>query len=105
MQLRSLMPKSMPTSGKSSEPAASAEDRRLPVRLELERTHVSPARKSLLGRKAARHYNRFVVIAARAPLHARANHPVGQIRSIRLDKPLRRLERVRFSGDHNKMCI
>src|SRR2546423_7579861 len=104
MRLRSRMPQSRPILGKSLESAVSAEGHRLAARLELERTHVSHARKSPLGCKAARRCNRLVAIAAHALLRARANHPIGQIRSIRLDKPLRRPERVRSFVDHNKMC-
>src|SRR6266487_506613 len=98
MRSPSRTPKSMPTLGKSLESAASVEVRRLPVHLELERTRECPAKKFPSDRKVARHCNHFVVIAARAPLHARANRRVDQRRSILSDKPLHTRERVRSFG-------
>src|SRR2546421_636863 len=53
MRLRSRMPQSMQTLGKSLESGVSAEGHRLAARRELKRTHVSHARKSPLGCKAA----------------------------------------------------
>src|SRR5437899_4500312 len=104
MQLRSRMRKPMPTLGKSLESAASVEVRRLPVHRESKRTRECRAQMFLSDRKVARRCNRFAAIAARAPLHARANHRVGQTRSIRLDKLLRKPGRVRSFVDRNKTC-
>src|SRR5437899_4743300 len=104
MRLRSQMPRSMPTSDKLLESAASVEVRTLPVHLESKKTHVSHAPMFALDRKVVRHCNQFVVAAAHAPPHVRANHRVGQTRSIRSGKLWRRPERVRFFVDRNKMC-
>src|SRR5260370_28794652 len=105
MRLRSRMPKSMPTLGKSLESAASVEVRRLPVHLELERTRECPAPMFPSDRKAARHCSHFVVVVARAPLHVHVNHRVGRTQSIRSDKLLHTPERVRSFVDRNKTCI
>src|SRR5438876_11674192 len=99
------MQKSTLTSDKSLESAASVEVRRPPVRPGSKRTRECRALMFPSDRTVARRCNRFVVIAARGPLHARANHRVGQTRSTQLDKPLRRPERVRFSVDHNRTYI
>src|SRR6266700_7834007 len=105
MRSRSRKPKSTLTSDKWLEPAAWAEVRRPLVRRELKRTRECRARKFPSDRTAARHCNHFVAGIARAPLHVRVNHRVGQTRLIRLDKPLHRPERVRSFVDRNKMCI
>src|SRR6266446_1061673 len=105
MQSRSRRPKSTPTLGKSLESAASVEVRTLLVRRESKRTHVFHARTSPSDRKVARRCNHFVVIAARALLRARGDHPGGQTRSIRSGKLWRRQERARSFADRNKMCI
>src|SRR5213596_25395 len=105
MQWRSRTPKSTRTSGKSLESAVSVEARRLPVRRESKKTRECRVQMFPLDRKVVRRCNRFVVIAARAPLHARANHRVGQTQSTRLDKPLRRPERVRSFVDRNRTYI
>src|SRR5438132_409176 len=68
MRLRSRMPRSMPTSDKLLESAASVEVRTLPVHLESKKTHVSHAPMFPLDRKVARRCNRFAAIAAHAPL-------------------------------------
>src|SRR6266404_5710697 len=86
MRLRLRMQKSTPTSDKSLESAVSVEGRRLPVRRESKKTHECRARMFPLDRKVARRCNRFVAIAARAPLRVRANHRVDQTRLIRLDR-------------------
>src|SRR6266403_1501610 len=104
MRLRLRMQKSTPTSDKSLESAVSVEGRRLPVRRESKKTHECRARMFPLDRKVARRCNRFVAIAARAPLRVRANHRVDQTRSIRLDKLLHTRVRVRSFVDRNKMC-
>src|SRR6266513_6321756 len=104
MRLRSRMPKSMPTLGKSLESAASVEVRRLPVHLELERTRECRARMFPVDRKVVRRCNRFVAIAARAPLHVRVNHRAGQTRSIQLDKLLHTPEQARSFGGRNRKC-
>src|SRR5206468_5887627 len=104
MRLRSRMPKSTLTSDKSLESAAWAEVHKLRVRRESKRTRECRARMFPVDRKVARRCNRFVAIAARAPLHVRVNHRAGQTRSILLDKLSRRQERVRSFGDRNKMC-
>src|SRR6266567_7482430 len=104
MRLRSRMPKSMPTLGKSLESAASVEVRRLPVHLELERTRECPAQKFPSDRKAARHCSHFVAVVAHAPLHVRVNYRAGRTRSILSDKLWRMPERVRSFVDRNKMC-
>src|SRR5256886_12789326 len=105
MRSRSRRPKSTLTSDKWLEPAAWAEVRRPLVRRESKRTRECRAQKFQSDRKAARHCSRFVVIVARAPLHVRVNHRVGQIRSILLDKPLHRPEQAHSFVDRNKMCI
>ena len=105
MQLPSRMQKSTPISGKSSESAVSVEVRRLPVRPESKRTHECRAQMFPLDRKVVRRCNRFVVVAVRGLLHVRVNRRVGQTRSIQLDKPLRKPERVRFFVDRNRTCI
>src|SRR6478672_7238429 len=104
MQWRSRTPKSTRTLDKSLESAVSVEVRRLPVHRESKRTRVFRAPKFPLDRKVVRRCNRFVAVAARAPLHARANHPVGQTRLIQLDKLLHTRVRVRSFVDRNKMC-
>src|SRR6476661_2121003 len=104
MQWRSRTLKSTRTLDKSLESAVSVEVRRLPVRRESKKTHECRARMFPLDRKVVRRCNRFVASAARAPLHARANHRVGQTRSIRLDKLLHTRVRVRSFVDRNKMC-
>src|SRR5438128_12492673 len=104
MRLRSRMPRSMPTSDKLLESAASVEVRTLPVHLESKKTHVSHAPMFPLERKVARHCNQFVVAAARAPLHVRASHRVGQTGSIRAGKLWRRPARVRALVGGNKVC-
>src|SRR5205809_5055844 len=96
--------KSTQTRGKLLESAVSAEVRTLPVRQESKRKRECRARKFLSDRKVGRRCNHFVVIAARAPYLARANHRGGQTRSIRLDKLWRRRERVRSFADRNKRC-
>src|SRR4029077_5947004 len=104
MQWRSRTPKSTRTLDKSLESAVSVEVRRLPVRRESKKMRECRARMFPLDRKVVRHCNRFVAIAVRAPLHARANHRVDQTRSIQLDKLLHTRVRVRSFVDRNKMC-
>src|SRR6266487_7164195 len=99
------MLKSMPTSDKLLESAASGEVRTPPVHEELERMRASPAPMFPLDRKVARHCNRFVAIAARARLHVRVNHRAGQTQSIRSGKLLHRPERIHFFGDRSRTCI
>src|SRR5437773_5058952 len=105
MQSPSRMQRSTLTSGKSLESAVSVEARRLPVRPESKRTRECRVQMFPLDRKVARRCNRFVVIAVRAPLHARVNRRVGQTQSIQLDKPLRKPERVRSFVDRNRTYI
>src|SRR5438105_7908154 len=105
MQWRSRTPKSTRISNRSLESAALVEARRLLVRRESRRMREYRARKSRSDRKVVRRCNHFVVIAARAPLHAREDHRDGQTRLIRSDKLWRRPERVRSFVDRNKMCI
>src|SRR4029453_3065057 len=104
MRSRSRRPKSTLTSDKWLEPAAWVEVRKLLVRRESKRTRECPARKFLSDHKAARRCNRFVAIVAPAPLHVRVNCRVGQTRSIRLDKLLRRPGRAPSFFYRNKMC-
>src|SRR5437016_13808188 len=104
MRLRLRMQKSTPTSDKSLESAVSVEGRRLPGPRESKKTHECRARMFPLDRKVVRRCNRFVAIAARAPLRVRANHRVDQTRSIRSDKLSRRQERVRSFGGRSKTC-
>src|SRR5947207_9002292 len=105
MRSRWRLPTSIPTSGKSLESAVSVEVRTPPVRRESKRTRECRVQMFPLDRKVARRCNRFVVIAARAPLHARVNRRVGQTQSIQLDKPLRKPERVRSFVDRNRTYI
>src|SRR5205085_7637544 len=95
MRLQSRTPKSMLTLGKSLDPAASAEIRRLGAHPRLKRMRECRAPMFPSDRKVARRCNHFVAIVARARLHVRVNHQVAQTRSIRLDKPLRKRERAR----------
>src|SRR5258708_12678117 len=104
MEWRSGTPKSRGTLNKSLESAVSVEGRRLPVRRESKRMRECRVQKSRSDRKVVRRCNRFVAIAARAPLRVRANHRVDQTRSIRLDKLLHKRVRVRSFVDRNKMC-
>src|SRR5215217_2524443 len=104
MRLWLQMQKSTPTSDKSLESAVSAEVRTPPDHRESKRTRECRERTFRSDRKFARRCNHFVVIAARAALHAHGDHPVGQTRSIRLDTLLHTQGRVRSSGDRNKMC-
>src|SRR6266567_937792 len=104
MRSPSRTPKSTLISNKWLEPEASPGGHTLLVRRELEKMRECRARKSPSDRKVARHCNHFVVIAARAPLHARANRRAGQRRSILSDKPLHTRERVRSFGGRNKRC-
>src|SRR5438552_130711 len=104
MQSRSRSKKSTLTSGKLLESAASAGAHKPLVRQESKRRRECRARTFPADRKVARHGNRFVVVAASVPLHAREDHPVCQRQSIRWDILLRRLGRVRSFVDRNKMC-
>src|SRR5947207_14826777 len=102
MQLRSRMPKSTRTSGKSLESAVSAEVHRLPVRRESKRTRECRARTSVSDHRVARHCNRLLVIAARVSLPVRGDHPICRTRWIRSDKPWHKPEQVRSFVDRNK---
>src|SRR5947207_7296971 len=104
MRSPSRMLKSTRTSSESLESAVSAEVHTLQVRQESKRKREFRRRKFPSDHKVARRCNHFVVIAARAPYLARANHRGGQTRSIRLDKLWRRRERVRSFADRNKRC-
>src|SRR6266481_8636317 len=99
------MPKSTRTSSKSLESVVWVEVRKLPVRQESKRKRECRGRKSPSDRKVARRCNRFVVIPARASLHAREDHPIGRRRSIPSGKLLHTPARGHSFVDHNKKCI
>src|ERR1700731_146449 len=99
MQSQSRTPKSMRISDKWLGPAASAEVRRLLALPESKRMHECRAPKSPSDRKVARRCNHSVVIAARGPLRARGDHPIGRTRLTQSGKPWHTPERVRSFAD------
>src|SRR6266704_187691 len=104
MRSPSRTPKSTLISNKWLEPEASLGGHTLLVRQELEKMRECRARMFPVDRKVVRRCNRFVAIAARAPLHVRVNHRAGQTRSIQLDKLLHTPEQARSFGGRNRKC-
>src|SRR6266480_1744740 len=104
MRLPSRMLKYTRTLSESLESAVSAEVHTLQVRQESKRKRECRGRKFPSDRKVARRGNRFVVIALRVSLRARADHPTGRTRSIQSGKLLHMPARARSFVGRNRKC-
>src|SRR6266496_3887709 len=104
MRSPSRMLKSTRTSSESLESAVSAEVHTLQVRQESKRKRECRGRKFPSDRKVARRGNRFVVIAVRVSLRARANHLIGRRQLIQSGKLLHMPARARPFVGRNRKC-
>src|SRR6266849_5406245 len=105
MQSRSQTPRSMLTSNKLLEPAASAGVRKLRVHRGSKKMRECRAHSFPGDHTIARRNNRFPASASRVSKRARVRRRAGRTRLILSDKLLRRPEQARSFADRNKTYI